>query len=78
MWREFGDETVVMDWDRAHFHELNSTGSFVWRKLNEGGELKSISRDLAAEFGIDLSEAERDTRELLETLNNSGLVECPI
>jgi hypothetical protein len=66
---------VVLNLDTNAYARLNSTGRWVWEKLDRPQTLESLARELAAEFGIDSERARADVREFVRGLLERGLVE---
>ncbi len=78
--REVGSLAVVVAVGEAaeDFHKiltLNSTGAFLWKKLQEDADLSALSKALQEEFNVDEATALQDTEAFINTLNESDLVE---
>lgn len=78
--RNIVDENVIipigsaLEVNRSLF-TLNETGAFIWRKIEEGSEVKEIISKVADEYDVTLEEAERDTIEYISYLNEKGLID---
>jgi hypothetical protein len=51
------DGAAVLDVSRNQITTLNSTGSFIWDKLQQGRSVEQVIQDIAIEFNIDPSVA---------------------
>jgi hypothetical protein len=69
------DGTVILDIEHDTMMTLNSTGSFVWDRLNQGQDIDNISRELAAETDSDLIQVERDLRIFVDELIEKQVLE---
>jgi len=54
--------------------QLDSTGSSVWHMLDEKRDVKSIVKEVAAETGLSLHEAELSVTTFLRELGRRGLI----
>ncbi len=78
--REVGSLSVVIAvGERAEeFHKiltLNQTGAFLFKILQNGADLSSLSNALCEEFEVDKITAENDVKAFLEKLKTSNLLE---
>lgn len=78
--RQLAGETVLVPirQDRANFqkvHVLNETGAAVWEALAQPRAFDELVDDLAARFEADREVIAADVRELLDDLQERGLVE---
>jgi hypothetical protein len=62
------DGGVILDFERDAILTLNSTGAYVWEKLQQGKLIDQIIGDLAQETSIDISTVDHDVREFLTQL----------
>ena len=68
------DGAVILDIEHDAMVTLNSTGAYVWGKLQQGRPIDEIIGDLAAESDVDLMSVERDVRAFLEELKSNHLI----
>lgn len=54
---------------------LNSTGSFLWEKIEKGSEREELVSTLLAQYGIDEKTARKDLDDFLGTLTENGILE---
>jgi hypothetical protein len=73
-WREIDDEIVIVSPNDNVLHELNETGSFVWKQLDGRRPAAEIAAGLAAEYDVRLEDALRDIETLLGELSSRQLL----
>jgi len=73
-WREIDGEIVIVSPNDSVLHELNETGSFVWKRLDGHRPAAEIASSLAAEYDVRAQDALRDTEMLLSELASRQLV----
>lgn len=66
-----GDEAVNFDGIRT----LNETGTFLWKKIEEGIDKQGLADALIEEYEVDNDTAKADVDEFIELLNANGLIE---
>ena len=54
---------------------LNSTGAFLWEKIEKGSEKEELVSALLAQYGIDEETARKDLDDFLGTLTENGILE---
>ena len=54
---------------------LNSTGEFLWEKIEKGSEKEELVSALLAQYGIDEETARKDLDDFLRTLTENGILE---
>ena len=65
------DGAVILDVDRGVITTLNTTGAFVWERLQRNQPLDSVVADLAQETGQDPAIVRRDVNEFASRLEES-------
>jgi hypothetical protein len=73
-WREIDGEAIIISPGESVMHELNDTGSFVWRHADGKHSAEQIAELLAAEYEVTLAEALEDTEALLADLAQRKLL----
>jgi Coenzyme PQQ synthesis protein D (PqqD) len=68
------DGAAILDVSRNQITTLNSTGSFIWTRLQEGRTPEQIVHELALESGTDQDIAERDLQAFLRQLKSEHLL----
>jgi Coenzyme PQQ synthesis protein D (PqqD) len=75
VYRDFGDETVVLNLDSGQYHGLNSTAAAMLSAVDGADTVASAVEPLAAQLGETAEVIERDLLELCQALADRGLVE---
>lgn len=73
-WREIDDETIIISPSENVMHELNSTGSFVWRNIDGQRTAEDLATLLTEEYEVALDAALADTLSLLQELSARKLL----
>ena len=73
-WREIDDETVIISPDESVMHELNDTGSFLWRNIDGRRTAEDLAALLVEQYDVPHETALADTLELLEELSTRKLL----
>lgn len=68
------DGAVILDIERNSMLTINSTGSYVWERLQNGKQIEEIIRELASETGADPATVDRDVRAFLDELKSRHLL----
>jgi hypothetical protein len=67
-WREIDGESVIISPGESVMHELNDTGSFVWKHLDGQHSVSQIAAMLSSEYDVTSDVALTDTEALLQQL----------
>lgn len=73
-WREIEGEVMIVTPGEGAMHELNATGSFLWKLADGTRTVEEIASALAEEFDVTPEAAMADTRELLAQLAQKDLL----
>ncbi len=73
-WREIDGETVIISPGDSVMHELNDTGSFIWKHVDGQRTAAEIAALLRSEYIVTSEIALADTEALLEELAGQRLV----
>jgi Coenzyme PQQ synthesis protein D (PqqD) len=73
-WREIDDETVIISPNDSVMHELNETGSFVWKNIDGRKSAAELAELLVKNFEVAPDIALSDTQALLEEMFSRKLV----
>ena len=68
------DGAVILDIPRNTMTTLDSTGAYVWERLQRGLEVDAIVGELAHDTGVEESVVAKDVEEFMEQLKSSHLV----
>ena len=75
VYRDFGDETVILNLESGTYHGLNQTAATMLSTLGESDSVSTAIDRLAAEFGQDRGVIERDVLKLCRALAERNLIE---
>jgi hypothetical protein len=73
-WREIDEETVIISPGESVMHELNDTGSFVWRNIDGHRNAEELAKLLVEQYEVTQEIALADTLSLLEELSTRKLL----
>ena len=73
-WREIDDETIIISPAESVMHELNDTGSFIWKNVDGRRSAEQIAALLADVYDVSPEIALADTQSLLEQLSARNLL----
>jgi len=73
-WREIDDETVIISPQDSVMHELNNTGSFLWKNIDGKKSAAELAELLAANYEVTPDIALSDTQALLAEMSSRKLV----
>jgi len=68
VWKEVGDQVVVLHIETGHYYSLNHSGSQIWKGLMEGLSPDQIAVNLCSIFNVDKPTAKKDTEEMIHSL----------
>lgn len=74
VYRDFADETVILNLDSGVYHGLNATAAKMLETLDSGVPVSAAIDSLAAEFGQPRDVIERDVLSLCRALRDRGLI----
>ena len=75
VYRDFGDETVVLNLDSGMYHGLNATAAAMLAMLGECDSVDTAVKQLVAKFEQPREVIERDLLELCRALAERGLIQ---
>jgi hypothetical protein len=73
-WREIDEETVIISPNDSVMHELNDTGSFLWKNIDGKKSAAELAELLVASYEVTPDIALSDTQSLLEEMSSRKLV----
>lgn len=74
VYRDFADETVILNLETGMYHGLNPTAAKMLESLDGGVPVGEAVDSLAAEFGQPRERVEQDVLALCEALGDRGLI----
>ena len=73
-WREIDEATVIISPNDSVMHELNDTGSFLWRNIDGHKSAADLAALLAENYEVTPDIALTDTESLLEEMSSRKLL----
>jgi len=73
-WREIDEATVIISPNDSVMHELNDTGSFLWKNIDGHRNAADLAALLAEIYEVTPDVALTDTQSLLEELSSRKLL----
>ena len=73
-WREIDNETVIISPNDSVMHELNDTGSFLWKNIDGKRSAAQLAELLVQSYEVAPDVALSDTQSLLEEMSARKLV----
>ena len=64
LWKEIGDQVVVLHFESGRYYSLNPSGSVIWRGLLENRSSDQIVAGLCNEFEVDEETAMEDVQKM--------------
>jgi hypothetical protein len=74
MFREVGDESVILDLKSERYLGLNDVGTRMWQALIAASSIQAAYEVLLANYDVEPAELERDLRELVDQLVEMSLI----
>ena len=74
VFRQLGDETVLVHLGSSEIFKLNETGTRLWELLSQGLAVASIQETMAAEYDVAVAELSAEIESLLASLSEAGLL----
>jgi Coenzyme PQQ synthesis protein D (PqqD) len=75
VYREFVNETVVLNLETGTYHGLNPSGGRMLETLGASATVRDAAASLASDYGLPTSELEQDLYEFCVRLHERGLVD---
>jgi hypothetical protein len=75
VFREFPEQSVVLNLERGHYHGLNRSGSMMFALLASGETVGAVAQAVSERYRLAPEQAQRDVSRLCETLLEQGLLE---
>jgi hypothetical protein len=73
-WREIDDATVIISPSESVMHELNDTGSFLWKNIDGHKSAEELAALLAENYEVTPDTALTDTQSVLEEMSSRKLL----
>ena len=74
VWRDVGEEVVVLDVETATYLSLNGSGGVLWKRLDAGATPKELVAELVSTYGVPEPRASKDVEDFLHALRDRSLL----
>jgi len=74
VWREVGDELVVLELSSSTYLTLNGTAKNIWEGLADGATIETLVEGLVARYGISADRARTDVDSFIAELTARDLL----
>jgi hypothetical protein len=74
VWRQVGDEIVILDIPTSTYLTLNSSAVALWKLLEEGASPAELAAELVATYGISETNAADDVQRFLGAVEERSLI----
>lgn len=74
LFQEIEGEGVLLNLNNEQYFGLNEIGTRIWHLLTENGETDKTIKNLLKEYNVDESKLKIDLNDLINKLNEQGLV----
>ncbi len=74
VWREIGDEVVILDVPTTTYLNLNKSARVLWKRLDRGATPTELVAELVASYGLPEDQAANDVRAFLDALQERSLL----
>jgi len=75
LFRELEGESVLLELDEERYYGLDDVGTRMWLALTRTGSVQEAYEELLDEYDVDPARLRGDLLELLERLEESGLMD---
>jgi hypothetical protein len=74
VWKEIGDQVVILHLDSGRYYSLNPTGSLVWKGILEQHSRDQILKQVCAAFDVDEEVCRKDVENLVQEFLRKGML----
>jgi len=74
VWKEIGDQVVVLHIDSGKYYSLNSTASLIWRAIMNQVQPAQIVEELCSVFEVNLKQSRKDANEMMQSFIDKGMI----
>jgi hypothetical protein len=74
VWRELGEEVVVLDVETATYLSLNGSGGALLKRLDAGATPNELVAELVSAYGVAEVRASKDVEDFLHALRDRSLL----
>jgi hypothetical protein len=74
VWRQVGDEVVLVNLKTNRIYALNVTGARLWELLESGADRPAIEQTMLSEFDVEATQLQEEIDRQLDELSREGLL----
>jgi len=74
-WKEFDDESVLLNLSTGYYFRLNQVGTFVWPLIAKANNVGDIVKRVVAKFNVSQRQAKTDIHSFIEQLLAEQLIQ---
>lgn len=67
LWKEIGDQVVILNFESGRYFSLNPSGSVIWKSALDNLSQDQIVQRLCDEFDVDRETARQDTEDTVRS-----------
>jgi hypothetical protein len=67
-------DTVILEFEKGHYFGLNEVGTLVWNQIQKPRKVREIQESILHDYQVEPAECGRDVIQLLEQMQNEGLI----
>ena len=74
-WKEFENESVLLNLSTGYYFRLNQMGAFIWPLINKENNLGDIVNRVVDRFDVSRRQAKSDIHDFVEQLLSEQLIQ---
>ncbi|MFH2024776.1 MAG: PqqD family protein [bacterium] len=74
-WKEFDDESVLLNLSTGYYFRLNQVGTFVWPLISREHTISGIADRVVEKFDVSQHQAKTDMHDFIEQLLAEQLIQ---
>lgn len=74
LFSELGEKTMMMSMKSGNYHELDRTGSLVWKEIEHSVEIEALQARFSARYDVPRDQCLSDLMEFLGELSELDLI----
>jgi hypothetical protein len=67
LWKEIGDQVVILHFESGRYFSLNASGSLIWKAALDNLSIEQIIEQLRTEFDVDQETARQDAEQMVRS-----------
>lgn len=74
LFQKVAEETVILSSETGVYFTLDAVGTFIVEQLQAGFDIKNTALIVTENYHVELTTAEEDVNELVDTMVNKGIL----